>query len=55
MLKGLNGGFILLRVEKRDAVVVPAHPLLVFVGELRRERGALVADLKGAGLSALYR
>ena len=26
VLKGVNGGFVLLRVEQGDAVVVPAHP-----------------------------
>ena len=48
MLEGIDGGLVLLGVEQGDAVVVPAHPLLVLVGA--GGDGRVVADDQGAGL-----
>ncbi len=46
MLKGVDAGGILLRVEQGDAVVVPAHPLGVLVGQ--RLGGVVLADVESA-------
>ncbi len=52
-LEGLDGGGVLLGIEERDAVVVPAHPDGVFLGVLilfgsGRDRGVF-ADFQGLG------
>ena len=44
-LKGMDGGLVLLRVEQADAVVIPAHPCLVFAG-IGRLTGAFSPILK---------
>ena len=48
VLEGVDCSLVLLRVEQGDAVVVPAHPFLVFVRTGRD--GGVVADAQRAGL-----
>ncbi len=49
-LEGVDGVLVLLGVEQSDAVVVPAHPLGVFIGA--GLDGRVGTDVEGAGLGS---